>query len=108
MRVGVALVHRLFQQMLVHHNHRVGAQHGVVRMPRKHGVSFVAGQTLRVVERLLVRQRLFAQVRRFHRESDVGIAQKFRTARRGGSQNERHASTILKPRRSFALAALGV
>jgi hypothetical protein len=74
-------------------------------MSREYGASFVAGQALRVVQRLLMRERLLMHVRWFHRESDVGIAQKFCAARRGRSQNQEHASTILKPQWDCCIAA---
>ena len=81
--------------MLIHHNHGVGSEYHIVRVPREDGAGFVAGQPLRVLQRLFIRQRLFGDVGRFDDEGDAGIAQKLGPAWRSGSQNQGHAGTIL-------------
>ena len=65
---GIFRVCRLFQQVVIHHNHGVGSEYHIVGVPRKDGAGFVAGQALRVVQGLFLWQGLLGDVGRFDGE----------------------------------------
>ena len=73
--------------MLIHHDYGVGSEYHIVRVPRKHRKCLVAGQALRILQRLFIRHRLFGDMGRFHDERNARVLQKLGAARRSGSQN---------------------
>jgi hypothetical protein len=92
---GIGSVSRLFQQMLIHHNYRIGTEYHIVRLPREDRAGLIARQALRILQWLLLRQGLLCNVRRFYGEWNTRIAQKLGAAWRSGSQDQGHAATIL-------------
>lgn len=80
--------------MLIDNDDSVGSQNNVVRMANKDGQRLVAGQALRVRERRLLWQWLFAHVCRIDGERNRGVAQKLGAARRRGGKNQHGSDCI--------------
>src|SRR3974377_699055 len=79
--------------MLVDNDDGVRTKYHTVGVTDSEG--FVTGQTLRIDQRLFIRQCLLGHVGRLDSKRDAGIAQQFGATWRGGSEGYRHCETRL-------------
>jgi hypothetical protein len=79
---GVAVVSRLGEQVVIHDDDGICAEHGRIRVAAEYRLGFFERQAFRGLLRTLAAKRLFRNLSGDHVECDSGIAQQFTASRR--------------------------